>query len=141
MMSFVHSLLRSTVVRYAIAGGTASVIDIVLLYTFTDIVGMYYLFSALVGTTISFFARFFLQKLFAFRDRSVHLLPRQIVTYGLLYVWGTVSTLGLLYLFTEVVGWWYIASQVAAILTVACVSFFIYRYIVFPASHAETPHQ
>jgi len=140
-ISFLKHLLRSTVVRYAIAGGAASVLDVALLYVFTEFIGMYYLISAIVGTTVSFFARFFLQKLFTFKNRSVHLLPQQIATYGLLYVWGTLSTVGLLYLFTEVVGWWYIVSQVVAILTVASISFFIYRYIVFPVTHAETSRQ
>lgn len=134
---FIQTLLRSTVIRYAIAGATASILDVVLLYVFTEFAGVYYLFSAVLGTTISFFARFLLQKLFAFRNRSVRVLPRQIALYGLLYIGATLATLSLLYVFTEVVGWWYIASQVAAILAVASVSFFIYRYVVFPATHAQ----
>jgi len=134
-------LLASTVMRYAIAGGTASLVDVLLLFTLTEFGGIYYLFSAALGTTISFFARFFLQKLFAFRNRSVHLFPRQIAAYAFLYVSATFATLSLLYFFTEVVGWWYIASQVMAILLIASISFFVYRYIVFPKSHADTPLQ
>lgn len=136
----INKLLQSTLVRYAIAGGTASGIEILLLYTVTEFAGVYYLFSALLAVTVSFFVRFFLQKLFAFRDRSMGVLPKQIGLFALLYAWSASSTVGLLYVFTEIVGWWYMLSQVVTILLIAGISFFVYRYIIFPATYA-TPTQ
>ena len=132
----INKLFQSTLVRYAIAGGTASGIEILLLYTVTEYAGVYYLFSALLAVTVSFFVRFFLQKLFAFRDRSFHMLPKQIGLFALLYAWSASSTVGLLYVFTEIVGWWYMLSQVVTILLIAGISFFVYRYIIFPTTHA-----
>jgi len=134
----IRHLLRSTVLRYAIAGGSASFIEVMLLYTLTEFGGIYYLLSAFIGTTVAFFARFLLQKLFAFQNKSVQKLPQQIGIYAVLYVWAAFSTLGLLYFFTEIVGWWYMLAQVVTILIIASISFFVYKYLIFPTTHAES---
>ena len=128
LQTFIFSNL---IIRYVIAGGTASLLDILLLYVLTDIFGLYYLASATFSVTVSFFFRFFAQKYFAFQNSSTETLHFQLLYYSLLYLGSMLATIGLLYMFVEKFGLWYIAAQVITILLIASVSFFVYKIIIF----------
>lgn len=119
------------IARYVLAGGSASFLDVALLYILTDVFHFYYLASAAFTTTFSFLFRFFAQKYFAFRDSSTDKFHFQLLHYSFLYLGSLLATLGLLYLFVERLGLWYIAAQIITILIIASVSFFVYKIIIF----------
>jgi glycosyltransferase involved in cell wall biosynthesis/putative flippase GtrA len=119
------------IVRYLIIGGLVSVVDVLLAFILTNEGGVYYLWSVSVSMTISFILRFVLQKLLVFRDRSVTGVPGQLLRYSLLYVGSLAATVFLIRFFVQELGLWYVAAQVITIGTIACVSFFVYKFGVF----------
>jgi len=131
MISKIHTLLnRYLILRYIISGGLSSSVDIALFSFFIKVVGLHYIVSAAISVTISFVIRFYLQKVFAFKDRNLD-IHRQVVMYSILYALSLMMTTILLYLFIDKLHIWYALAQIMAIGLVAIASFFVYRHIIF----------
>jgi putative flippase GtrA len=113
------------------SGGTAAAIDVVLLYILNTSFGVYYLSAATFAMTVSFIARFFLQKFVTFKDQNKEDEKRQFGYYSILYAASLAATNALLYLFVDMLKMPVIVSQIVAILMIACASFFIYRLFIF----------
>lgn len=139
MRSTALFLWRHTLLRYAFSGASAAAIDVGLLYACTHYLGIYYLVSAVIAASVSFVMRFLLQKFFAFRNRSLRAAPKQFLFYSLLYLCTVSATVALLYVLVEWVHLWYVAAQIIVILMLAAASFFVYKYIIFPADPAPLP--
>ncbi|HEU0080912.1 MAG TPA: GtrA family protein [Candidatus Paceibacterota bacterium] len=132
MRSLITFFNSSTFVRYVFSGGTAAAIDVALLYLLATVFGVYYLAAATFAMTVSFIARFLLQKYVTFRDQDKEDEKRQFGYYSVLYLLSLSATNALLYLFVEKLHLWLLASQVVSILLVACACYFIYKLFIFP---------
>lgn len=118
------------ILRYIISGGLSSAVDIVLFSLFIKVFGLHYIISASISVTVSFVIRFYLQKMFAFKDRNLN-IHRQVVMYSILYGLSLVMTTLLLYVFIDRFHIWYVLAQIMAIGIIAGISFFVYRHIIF----------
>gem|GEM_PF-1696224 len=118
------------ILRYIISGGLSSAVDILLFSFFIRVFGLHYILSASISVTISFVIRFYLQKVFAFKDRNLDVY-RQVLMYSILYILSIIMTTVLLYIFIDKFNIWYVMAQIIAIGIVAVVSFFVYRFIIF----------
>ncbi len=119
------------VFRYVVAGGTAAAVNIGYLYLFTDIFGIWYIISSVFAYIIAFLVSFTLQKYWTFRDYSTDRMAKQSITYFIVgFINLALNTL-LIYLFTDIVGLYYIVSQIIAGVLIACISFFVYKNIIF----------
>ncbi|HRH22420.1 MAG TPA: GtrA family protein [Candidatus Paceibacterota bacterium] len=136
MISFFKNIIAlatdTLVVRYIFSGGFSSFLDIGLLFVLTEYFHVYYLASAVIALTTSFIVRFLLQKKFTFRDTNTATVHKQLFFYSVLYAVSMVATTGFLYFFVEILHVWYVFAQVLTIGIMAGVSFFAYRYIIFP---------
>ncbi len=121
---------KNLVVRYIISGGLASAVDIILFATMIKVFNFHYIPSVSISITVSFIIRFYLQKVFAFRDKNLD-VHKQIVMYSILYVISMGLTYLLLYIFIDKLNIHYLISQILAIGIVACVCFFVYKHIIF----------
>jgi putative flippase GtrA len=81
--------------------------------------------------TVSFIARFLLQKYVTFRDEDEADAKRQFGYYSLLYLISLVATNALLYVFVERFHMWIVPAQVISILFIAIGCFFVYKLIIF----------
>lgn len=127
--SFVERTL--VIVRYGFSGGTASAIDVGLLYALTHYANWYYLYAAAAAYTCSFFARFFLQKYFTFQAVGTQGLPFEFGSYAVLSGWSVLASFGLLKGFVDGFGWHPVSAQIAVTLLIAAASFFVYRFVIF----------
>jgi putative flippase GtrA len=97
-------LLQKRIKYYIIWGTIAAMIDLVVLYIFTDVVGVNYMISQIIAFIISFVVGFWFQKYITFDDQS----SKKIVSQGLLFLlfqWiGLVINLLVLYVAVEY--WW-----------------------------------
>lgn len=131
---------RHLILRYLISGGFSSAIDIVLFSLLIEVFDLHYIISASISVTVSFVIRFYLQKVFAFKDRNLD-VHRQIFMYSILYVLSIVITTILLYVFIDMLHLWYVLAQVMAIGIVAVVSFFVYRNVIFRKAALDDAHK
>lgn len=117
--------------RFLVAGGTAFAVNIIVLYIFTDMLGIYYLISTVWAFLISFGVSFLLQKFWTFHDGSRNTLHIQLPLYLGMQVMNLGLNAVLMYAFVEYFHLWYILSQVIIALALAFVSFFINKRYIF----------
>ncbi len=122
---------RSLFIRYVFSGGTAAAIDVVLLFVLTEYFHVYYLAAATFAMTISFIARFLLQKFVTFKDTAESHATAQFASYSALYAGSLVATNALLYVFVDYLHVNVVLAQIVTILAIASVSFFVYKFFVF----------
>ena len=119
------------VCRFLIAGGFVFVLNLGLLYTFTDIFGIHYLASNLMAFLIAFTVSFLLQKLWTFKDRTSDRLHIQIPLFlGMQLVNISLNTF-LMFVFVEYLHIWYLLSQAIISIAIAIVIFFINKFYIF----------
>lgn len=118
-------------VRFVIAGGTAAFVDLVLLYFFTDILGIWYLISACLAFSIAFFVSFFLQKFWAFKDNGKEHIHKQMALYFIIALANLIFNACLMYIFVDIVKIWYLLAQIFASGLIAIESYLIYKFFIF----------
>lgn len=75
MRKLIVKLYSYKFIRYSLGWGFAAFFDLLLLYIFTDIFGLYYLYSAIFAFVFSVTFAYFFQKYITFRNYSKkHLL-------------------------------------------------------------------
>src|SRR4051812_30395027 len=98
--------------RYIIAGGTATLVDLVLLYVFTDRFHLWYLLSAILAFAIAIVVSFLLQKFWTFQDHALAGVHVQAFRYLLAGLFSLGLNAALMYVFVDLVHIYYIISQI-----------------------------
>ena len=111
-----------------IVGASGSAIGLSVLYLLTDLAGWYYLFSYVVAFALSVSNNYLWNSLWTFNGKKAH-----IKGYGK-YVILNLATLGLnlvmVYIFTEIVGLWYMLSAVVVTAIVFLINFAVsHKYV------------
>jgi dolichol-phosphate mannosyltransferase len=118
-------------IRFGIIGLSGTLIHFALLYTFTDIAGIWYILSAVMSIVLTSTWNYFWNHKYTFKDRQVsnHLIGW--TKYQLLSGMTDSVYLGLLALFTEVFGLWYLLSALIAILLIYPVKFLVASSLIW----------
>lgn len=128
------------ILKYLIAGGTSTSVDIliysILIYGF----GLWYLLSSVVSFSMAFGISFSLQKFWTFKDKTTH----KIIKQTSLYFFVAIANLGLstllMYFFVDYIHIHKFIAKIFANLIIATESFFVYRYFIF-AKNDEVPSE
>jgi putative flippase GtrA len=128
---FAAFLTKHKVIRYLVSGGTATAVNLTILWTLKEVFGVWYLSAATVSYTFGIITSFVLQKFWTFQsgDISFPAAGQQFFLYLLVVFFNLGFNAFLLYLFVDVFGWWYIFSAILSSGLIAIGSFFIYRFI------------
>lgn len=121
------SMLR--VLRFLITGSIATLINIGALYIFTEYLGFWYIYSAILAFIVSFSYNFAFQKYWVFKNREHHKIPQQLPLHLGTALLGLLERTVLLYLFVEYAHVWYVLAQAIATIIVAFQSFFFFKKI------------
>jgi len=117
--------------RYLIAGSIGAATQVGFLYLFTDVIGFWYLTSAILAFFISITVSFILQKWWTFRHRDTSAVPAQ----ASLYVVNALINLGLntffLYILVDHIRLNHLIAQIITSAIVAVLSFFVYNHLIF----------
>ncbi len=113
------------VVRFASAGSIGFGIFFVLLYVLTERFGFWYLGSSMFALVINYSVTFILQKILTFKDKTTHVLGRQIVLYALMVSGFYCLNAVLLFVLVEFAGMWHMLAQliISVLLTVISLYF------------------
>ena len=113
------------------AGGSAALVQLSLLYIFTEAIGIHYLISTSLAFVFSFFVSFFLQKFWTFEDATKEKMGSQMLFYLLIALTNLGLNALLMYFFVETVKIWYMLAQVLVGVIIAIESFTIYKLLIF----------
>jgi glycosyltransferase involved in cell wall biosynthesis/putative flippase GtrA len=119
------------VLRYLICGVAAATVNIGSLFIFTDIAGIWYLYSSILAFFISLVMSFVLQKFVVFKDMKTGKMHRDFMKFFISAVLSVTTNTILVYFFTDIVGVWYILSQIIAGFFVMIQNFTFYKFFIF----------
>lgn len=126
-----HVIKHKRPIKYLIAGGIAALVDLSLLYFFTDILGVWYLSSACLAFVVAFFVSFFLQKFWTFRDSNKEQMYKQMGAYLAVALTNFALNAALMYIFVDGFKIWYMLAQFVISGLIACQSYFVYNFFIF----------
>ena len=116
--------------RYAVIGGLCMLLNLIVLWLLTSVLGLHYLLS----TIISFFALtpvgFVLQKLVTFRtprENAPIEWPRYFATMAASFA----ANLALMYVLVSLLGVWYLAASVVVALLLLAANFLVNNHWSF----------
>ena len=119
------------ILRYFICGITAAGANILSLYIFTDTFGIWYLYSSVLAFFLALIISFVLQKFVVFRDTETHKVHRQFSKFFVVAVLGVITNTVLVFVCTDIIGIWYIISQIIAGFFVMIQNFILYKFFIF----------
>ena len=116
--------------RYIFVGGTAFFVDFFFLYVFSDICGIYYLISGILSFIISVLVNYIMSTKWVFNQDNINNKVFEFNLFLLISTIGLVFTEILLWLFTDVIGLYYLISKIIAAILVLFWNF-IARRVMF----------
>jgi len=119
------------IVRFFIAGGTATAVNLGTLYALVHVAGLWYLTSSVIAFFMGFVVSFTLQKFWTFRDHRTDVVGHQLAVYLGIVLFNLLLNTALVYALVEYVGLSPILAQALAALTIAAEGYFAYRLLVF----------
>jgi putative flippase GtrA len=130
---FVHpSSPALEVFRFFISGSTAAATNLILLYIFTSLLGIWYIASLVIAYAIAIIVSFSLQKFWTFSHYSLERTRSEIMWYILNNILGLSFNAVLLYILVEYVGLWYMYAQFIPLVILSIWNFFVFRFFIFP---------
>jgi putative flippase GtrA len=139
MLKFIFELLlvRKKIIKFVVSGVTAVSADLLFLSFFTEIIGIYYLVSAIMAFFIAFFVSFFMQKFWTFEDNNTERIHRQMIFYFIIAAINlTLNTSGIYWL-VEHMRIHYIFSQIFVSGILGINSYLFYNLWIFKKIVAE----
>lgn len=122
---------RARFVRYFVCGVTAAALNVFTLYVFTDVLKVWYLYSSIIAFFTSVLVSFYLQKFVVFRDRNLSGMHHQFSRFFAAVVLGVITNTVIMYVCVDMIGLWYILSQLIAGFFVMIQNFLFYKLFIF----------
>jgi dolichol-phosphate mannosyltransferase len=119
----------SRVLRFLGAGGLGVLLYYLILYTLTDLAGVWYMASAVIASIVNWTSNFVLQKRWTFENKDNKNLHKQAWEYAGMAIGLFLTNLALLYVLVEYLKLWYMGAQVIVTVTLTIISYFITRRI------------
>ncbi len=115
--------------RYVITGLVSFSIEYLLFTLLYKVIGLWYILSNTIVYIVIFFFNFTLNRKWAFKSKAR--LGKQILQYGLLFVFNLLAINGLLYLLSDMAGLDPMISKILVMGAVVCWNFVIYKKVIY----------
>lgn len=90
MKRLIKKLYNYKFIRYSLGGGLAALLDLWLLFIFTDVFNIYYLYSAILAFLVSVSFAYLFQKYITFRNYSQKHLLQWSLFLGFQLIWQSI---------------------------------------------------
>ena len=126
LMGYLSSGRRTEVqfLKFALVGFLGTLINLAVLYSLTEILGVYYILSAVAAFMVAVTSNYMLNKVFTFGERLRHRALGKFGRFLAVSVAALAVNLIFLYALTESLGIYYLVSQLIAILAALSINFF-----------------
>ncbi len=115
---------------YVIFAGIATLVDLGLLYAFTEFLRIWYFYSTALSYFIGMLTNYTLNKYLNFRNRSRRIIP-QFGLFMLVALIGLALNQAVIYMMVEFGGLWYMHAKFIALLVVMFWSFYGHKHLTF----------
>ncbi|MCX8147042.1 MAG: GtrA family protein [Candidatus Woesearchaeota archaeon] len=115
---------------YIFCSGIATIVDFALLYSFTEFLGLWYIFSAALSYFAGMLTNYPMNKIITFRNKSKKII-RQFGLFAFVSLIGLALNLIIIYALVEWIGLWYMLAKAVATLIVLVWSYTGHKHITF----------
>jgi putative flippase GtrA len=116
-------------IKYVITGLASLAAEISLIYFFTEIVKLWYIYSNSLALLVAFIINFYLNRFWAFHSQQSFV--KQFISSGILFALNLVVENVLMYSFTDIAHLYYLFSKALTTGMSALWDFFLYKYIIY----------
>jgi glycosyltransferase involved in cell wall biosynthesis len=124
-----HRSRATKLSRFLISGTIAAIVHVGTLYILAEYVGIWYLLASSGAFVVAFAVSFTMQKFWTFHDKDKAKVKRQLPQHFMVASVNFWLNIGLMYLFVEYAGVWYILAQLMSSSLIAVESFLLFRLI------------
>ncbi len=117
--------------RFAATGGIGTLVDYLLLYSLTEYLHVYYLFSAVISFFVCMVINYFLSIRWVFNKRKYGTGVKEFGLFILTGIGGLLLNEVLIWAFTEKLGMYYLWSKTMALVFLFLYSFFVRKVLLF----------
>ena len=103
-------------IRFGIVGTFGTLLNLTILFVFTDIFGIYYIYSEVVAFIASVIHNYLLNKKWTFKESIQEEFVPKLINYTIICIFVLIINLTVLFILVEYFGIWYIFAEVGAIL-------------------------
>ncbi|MDI3496537.1 MAG: GtrA-like protein [Patescibacteria group bacterium] len=125
---------RKAIVKYFIAGVSATLVNLLFLAFFHGFLKIDLLVATSLAFSVSFIVSFSLQKFWTFRNYYYKKIPVQLGLYIINALVGLNINGLLMYLLVNKWGVWYLLAQFIVSLVIGLYNFFVYNFVIFKKS-------
>ncbi|MDO5844313.1 MAG: glycosyltransferase family 2 protein [Methanocorpusculum sp.] len=125
------------ILKFGIVGLSGIFVNTAVLFAFTEWAHLYYLISSFFAIEASIITNFILNDFWTFKGGSNNKFSRKwkrFLSYQVISICGTLINMGVLFIFTDLVGLWYIAANIIGILVAFIWNFFVNRNVTWRAT-------
>lgn len=123
-------------IKFAIVGAIGTIENLLILFFLTDLLKIYYIFSAIVAIFLSVLSNYLLNKWWTFREEIKDRILKKYIQYVLLYSASLLVNISILYVLVEFFQVWYIIAELCAIICAFFMNFFGSMLWIFKKDHA-----
>lgn len=132
----IKRLLKHRFIKFAIVGGIGVPINLGILYGLTE-AGLFYALSAFIAIMLAMTINYLLNHYWTFQKQGKQSLFRGWLKYAVVAFAGDGIYLGLMALFVEVAGFYYILSAVIALASVMLMRYAVVSRLIWGRKHEK----
>lgn len=126
-----EAIHKSTFIKYNAVAMTATTVDFLFLVFLTEVLGFWYLLSAIIGSTFGGIVAFMLERNWTFKKTN-GVVRKQALRYLFIWLSSLLLNTVFLYLFVDIFEIQYILSRlIVAVLVSVTFNYFTHKYYIF----------
>ena len=103
-------------VKFAIVGAMGTLVNLLVLYSFTEVFNIYYIISAIIAFIVAGLHNYILDKIWAFKENIEEKMVSKYFQFLIISSISLIVNLSILFILVEFYGIWYIFAEVLAIM-------------------------
>ena len=116
-------------VKFVICGCSSNLVELALLYIFTNHLHFWYLISYLISSSISACFTYLSNRFWTFKGSSITI--QSLFSFVIVHVLNILISSSLLFFFTTIVGIYYLISKIM-ITAMSCIwNYFVSKYLIY----------
>ena len=120
-MSKIISKLLSTssikqIVKFAIVGAMGTIVNLLVLYSFTEVFKIYYIISEIIAFIVAGLHNYILDKIWTFKENIEDKIVFKYFQFLTISTISLIVNLSILFILVEFFGIWYIFAEIIAIM-------------------------
>jgi dolichol-phosphate mannosyltransferase len=138
LVKLLNKLLKIKLIRFALVGGSGTILNLGMLFILTDLVKLAPAVSYVVVFVIVVSSNYYLNSIWTFKGKLNYM---SLIRYAIISLGTLLINEGILYLMTYRLGLWYMFSACIGILVAFMINYTLSRRLVWKKQYNPLPQQ